>query len=121
NSEIAIQRNRAAHRLLLQPRHQKTQLLRGPVYTGRAPQSCLATIGREGRLQYGGSAEDLGCLLRFLQGSAKKAARAGRAQGLWHRVSIEYDWQRLQPAVRLFPDRLWRPGHRRQRWQIAPR
>src|SRR5204862_7936403 len=108
NPEIAIQRNRAAYRLLLQPRHEEAQLLWRPVYVGGAAEPCLATIGRKGRLQHGGSAEDLGRVLRLLQGSAEKAAGAGRAQGLWHRVPAEHDRQRLQPAVRLFSDRLWR-------------
>ena len=42
------------------------------------------------------SAEDLGCLLRFLQGGAEEIARPGHATCLRHRFSIEHYRQRLR-------------------------
>ena len=49
-----------------------------PYTTRRIAEPCLAAAGREGRLQDGGHPEDLGCLLRFLQGRAEEIARPGR-------------------------------------------
>ena len=65
-------------RLLLQQRREKAQLLRRALYHRGIAEPCLAAAGREGRLQDRGYPEDLGCLLRFLQGGAEEAARPGR-------------------------------------------
>ena len=56
----------------------------------------------------------------FFKEVQKKTARPGRAPRLWPRA--EFGHRRRSPQrVRLFPDRLWRSGHRHQGRQIAPR
>ena len=78
NAKVAIHRDRAAHGLLLQQRREEAQLLRRALYSRVPTEPYLAATGREGRLHDGGPAEDLGCLLRFLQGGAEEIARPGR-------------------------------------------
>ena len=46
--------------------------------------------------QMSGHPEDLGCLLRFLQGGAKEIARPGHAQRLWPRFSVSRHRRRFQ-------------------------
>ena len=92
-----------------------------PYHDRRLTEPCLAAAGREGGLQDGGYPEDLGCLLRFLQGGAEEIARPRRAQRLRPRAQRDDQRQRPQQRVQLFPDRLWRPGHRHQGRQIASR
>jgi hypothetical protein len=53
---------------------EKTQLLRRALYECGAAEPCLEVAGREGGVQDRGYAEDLGRLLRFLQGGAEEAA-----------------------------------------------
>ena len=50
----------------------------------------------------------------------QEAARPRRAQSLWSWFPDEHYRQRLQRVVRLFSDRLWRPGHCHQGRQTTP-
>ena len=85
-----IHRDRAAHGPLLQQCREEAQLLRCALYRRRFDEPYLAAAGREGRLPDGGPAEDLGCLLRFLQGGAEETARPGHAQCLWPWFSAKH-------------------------------
>ena len=69
-----VHRDRAAHGPLLQQYREEAQLLRCALYRRRFDEPYLAAAGRKGRLFTGGPAEDLGCLLRLLQGGAEKYA-----------------------------------------------
>ena len=53
--------------------------------------------------------------------TCKEAARPRRAQRLWTGLPGHDQWRRPQQHLPLFPDRLWRPGHRHQGRQAPPR
>ena len=72
-----VHRHRAAHGQLLQQCREKAQHLRRALYDRRVHQPHLAAAGRKGGLQDRRHPEDLGCLLRFLQGGAEEIARQG--------------------------------------------
>src|SRR6266446_10818653 len=97
-----IHRDRAAHGQLLQQCREETQRLRCTLYGRCVYQPCLAVAGSEGRLQNGGHPEELGCLLRFLQGRAERSAQAGHAPRLWPWVPGDHQRRRLQLLLQQF-------------------
>ena len=57
----------------------------------------------------------------FFKDVQKKLRAQGDAQRLWPRFPGDHQRQRPEQRLQLFPDRVWRPGHRHQGRQTAPR
>ena len=120
--EVAISPNGDSRVPVLQQGHEEAQLLLRPLQNERGAVPHLELAGREGRLQIGGRAEDLGCLLGLLQADAEEAARQGHARRLCPWAAADHHRAgRRQRHVPLLPDRLWRQRHRHQGRQAAAR
>ena len=115
DAEGAIQRNRADRGPMLQQRHQEARLLWRAVSRGACvPNHIWKSLVEKAGFKMEDIPKTWDAYFDFFKERAKEAARAGRAQGLWARLPGHRQRRRSQQHVQLFPDRLWRPGHRHQ-------